>query len=406
MQLDDLAIEPISQALANQKIDVVVTGSIGAVEAVRFIRALRRLGAEIYPSLSEGAKLFTTESALSWAAANPVQSNFSGSVTHLATRDACLIAPCSADFAAKIAAGICDQACLALVASYLGQKKPVFLLPNMHNSLYNSPFFQNALSKLAENGVSIINSREEEGKQKFPEPKFLADQFAHAMNRKKFNSNSSAAVIMGSTRAYIDDVRYISNYSSGRLGCLITDELYRQGILTKVVCGPAKFMPLNYNSLVNVETHEELKTQSIKAAEESDSVIMLASVLDFVPEKKISGKVSSHSDFNNISLKKTEKILPLLKPKRGIKIGFKLESLGNEAAMVEIARSYLEKYQLNYLVYNYLKDVSAENHRAQIFYLDEKKSLLNKEIDGKAKLATTIAELLVKLLKNNRNRNS
>lgn len=88
-----------------------------------------------------------------------------------------------------------------------------------------------------------------------------------------------------------------------------------------------------------------------------------------------------------------------MKPKRGIKIGFKLESLGNEAAMVEIARSYLEKYQLNYLVYNYLKDVSAENHRAQIFYLDEKKTLLNKENNRKAKLATTIAELLVMLTK-------
>ncbi|MBP9708011.1 MAG: hypothetical protein KBD78_10220 [Oligoflexales bacterium] len=400
MQLDDLAIKPISQALANQKIDVVVTGSIGAVEAVRFIRALRRLGAEVFPCISEGARLFTTETALSWAAANPVQSNFSGTVTHLATRDACIIAPCSADFAGKIAAGLCDQVSLALVASYLGQKKPVLLLPNMHNSLYNSPFIQIALGKLAENGVTVINSREEEDKQKFPDPKILADQLAHVINRKKFiSTNSSAAVIMGSTRAYIDDVRYISNYSSGRLGCLITDELYRQGVFTKVVCGPAKFMPLNYNSLVNVETHEELKTQSIKAALESDSVIMLASVLDFVPDRKISGKVSSQSDFNNISLKKTEKILPLLKPKRGFKIGFKLESLSDAAKMAEIAHNYLDKNDLNFLVYNYLKDVSAENHRAQIFYFDETKKLLNKEIDGKAKLAATIAELLVSLLK-------
>ena len=92
----DLLVNLSSDALAGKLIDVVVSGSIGAVESVRFIRSLRRLGAEVQPWLTKGGSMFTTETALSWAAARPCRMSFEGTASHISMGDACVIAPASA----------------------------------------------------------------------------------------------------------------------------------------------------------------------------------------------------------------------------------------------------------------------------------------------------------------------
>ena len=126
-------------------IDLVVGGSIGAVESVRFVRALRRLGADIRVIMSPGAKLFTTKDALEWASNNPVVDAFTGFAPHIATRDLLLICPASASLIGKLAQGICDSPATTLAQSYMGMRKPIQLLPNMHNSLAESPVVSNNL---------------------------------------------------------------------------------------------------------------------------------------------------------------------------------------------------------------------------------------------------------------------
>ena len=160
---------------------------------------------------------------------------------------------------------------------------------------------------------------------------------------------------MGTTKGFIDDVRYISNYSSGGLGTAISEELYRWGFSTEVVCGPCEIKPKSFSNMIHVETNEQMLEACQKSlAGNNSALVMLASVLDFVPEKKLSGKLSSSEELR-VDFKKTDKIIAQLQPSSGLKVGFKLESELPLEKASSIAKSYMTKYSLSYMVLNQLK---------------------------------------------------
>ncbi|SMF55314.1 phosphopantothenoylcysteine decarboxylase [Pseudobacteriovorax antillogorgiicola] len=389
MASSDLTVERISDALLGKHIDVIVSGSIGAVESTRFVRSLRRLGARVTPWLTEGAKQFTTNTALSWASAEKVVESFSGDASHIGLADACVIAPASANIIAKIARGITDTPASALVASYLGQGKPVMFIPNMHESLSHSPFVKSNTEKI-EAYCTKLQPRMEEGKLKFPEPAVLADQIAHSLN--SVAGMFPAMVAMGTTRGYIDDVRYISNYSSGALGSKIAEELYRQGLTTYVVAGPSPIRPKAYSKLIEVDTNDSLERTSLQLVEEEKAAVVFASsVLDFIPDQKQDGKIKSSEDLQ-VSFVKTDKIIAKLKPEHGIKVGFKLEADLDEAKAKAIATDYMEKYSLSLMVLNSLKEVTATAHKAYIVSRNDKGDLQWTQKDGKQQIAAMIAK--------------
>ena len=390
MTSSDLQVNSISESLLGKSIDVVITGSIGSVEAVRFLRSLRRLGADVHPWLSKGAKLFTTETAVSWAAARPVTTNFSGTASHIALHDACIVSPASANFISKISNGITDTPESALVASYLGQGKPVLVMPNMHDSLIQAPAVAENLQKISQ-WTHILQPRQEEGKQKFPEPKELADQVSHVLNKP---IKTKVVVCMGTTKGFIDDVRYISNYSSGGLGTAISEELYRWGFTTDVVCGPCEIKPKSFSKMIQVETNEQMLEACQKALVGNSALVMLASVLDFVPEKKLSGKLSSSEELK-VEFKKTDKIISQLQPSSGLKVGFKLEAELPLEKASSIAKSYMTKYSLSYMVLNQLSLVSNNRHTAYLF--DESGY---EECSGKNTIAAKITTHFKKRLSN------
>ncbi len=363
MASNDLHVSQISAALRARSLDLVVSGSIGAVESVRFIRALRRLGAEVHPWLTQGGSLFTTETALSWAAARPTRTRFEGEASHIAQYDACVIAPASASMIGKIANGLTDTPATALVASYLGQNKPVILVPNMHDSLLHSPMVAANLQKIS-SFCTILAAREEEGKQKFPDPKQLADRIAHLLNQ---DHGRKLLITMGTTRGPIDDVRYISNYSSGALGTHISEEFYRYGHRVHVVAGPCPVRPTSYSTLMSVTTNDEmLKAVQTVAAAGIDGAVFAASVLDFVPRERLSGKVRSRDELK-VDFVRTPKIIAEVKQSLAFKVGFKLEVAANAHERDAIVGDYLKKYQLSHLVYNQLQDVNQSEHAALVF---------------------------------------
>lgn len=373
----DLHVKLSSDALAGKTIDVIVSGSIGAVESVRFLRALRRIGAEVQPWLTQGGSLFTTETALSWAAAKPCRMAFEGSASHISLGDACIIAPASASMLAKIASGTTDTPASALIASYLGMKKPVYIVANMHDSMFESPFVQENFKKVRKY-CQVLEARKEEGKQKFPEPAVLADEIAHRFNRR----DEQILITMGTTRGYIDDVRYISNYSSGALGSHIAEEFYRQGFETSVVQGPCPIKPKVYTRLIPVETNEQMGKAVLEIEESGiQGAVFAASVLDFVPTEKKSGKIRS-SESLQVNFQATPKIISSVTTPLRFKVGFKLESA---PASTELAQLYLSKYNLTHLVMNQLQNVSAQSHLADIWRPEKGPS---RDIEGKAKIAS------------------
>lgn len=364
--LSDLSVEVVSSALEGVEIDVVVTGSIAAVESVRFIRALRRLGASVQPWASKGAQRFVTVDSLSWAANRKCISEFSGDISHIATKQVCLVIPASASFLSKLVGGISDSPGLALVHSQLGRNQQVMFLPSMHQSLSDSPFVAANIECLSKRAI-MLQPRVEEGKCKFPEPASLADQVAHRINEKKYAGYSSL-VVMGTTRGYIDDVRYVSNYSSGKLGSRISEELYRNGLKTNVISGPVQVEPNVYSDLVRVRTNKEMQ-EAISAAEPYDSAIMLASVLDFEPDKHVEGKIRSQDQAGlNLTLKRSEKLIAGINPRGRVKVGFKLESSsGTTAEIQKIAKSYLHKYKLSMLIVNDMMHLQEGQYQASAF---------------------------------------
>ena len=363
MASNDLHVSQTSEALKARTLDVIISGSIGAVESVRFLRALRRLGAEVHPWLTHGGALFTTETALSWAAAHPTRTRFEGDASHIASYDACIIAPASANIIGKIAQGLTDSPATALVASYLGQKKPVILVPNMHDSLMQSPMVAFNLQKISA-FCTVLTAREEEGKQKFPDPKQLADQVAHLLNQAQ---SRKFLITMGTTRGPIDDIRYISNYSSGALGSHIVEEFYRYGHRVHVVAGPCPVRPACFSTCTDVVTNEAMMdaVRSIAGAG-IDGAIFAASVLDFVPNQKQAGKVRS-TDELKVDFVRTPKIIAEVNQNLAFKVGFKLEVAANTHEREAIVKDYLQKYRLSHLVYNQLQDVSQTDHTAVVF---------------------------------------
>lgn len=384
--LADLQVVPISEALAGRRVDVVVCGSIGAVESVRFVRALRRLGAEVTVWLTKGGAAFVTPTALAWASARPVREGFAGDVSHLATGDAVVVAPASAAMIARIAQGLTDTAAAALVQSYLGQAKPVLVLPNMHESLAAAPAVRRNFDLLPGMGVAVLGAREEEGKRKFPDPATLADLCAHKLNGHR--RDERVLITMGTTRGYLDDVRYVSNYSSGALGTLVAEELYRRGLSTFVVCGPAKIEPRVATRHVAVETNDEM-AEAVQKAQASgvDAAVLAASVLDFVPKARAAGKISSSAhETLTIELTRAAKIIASVRPTGGVKVGFKLEPALDAARVAELSKRYVGDYGLSLMVLNVLADVGPSKHVAQLVENGAVRS-----VSGKAEVALAIA---------------
>jgi len=367
MTISDLHVERESDALSGLTLDVVVSGSIGAVESVRFIRALRRLGAKVVPWLTRGGAQFVTETALSWAADHPVRVGFNGTESHLAQNDGLIIAPASASLIGKIVHGITDSPAAAVATSYLGRDLPVIVLPNMHDSLASAKAVMRNVEMLHGLGARMIPAREEEGKRKFPDPEVAAAIAAHQINFKR-RSGSQILVTMGTTRGYLDDVRYVSNYSSGGLGTLIAEDLYRHGHLTHVVAGPSLVRPKVAETLQLVDTNDEMAKAIAKAMSHPiDAAIVAASVLDYVPAERAKGKIKSGSDNLTVSFVNTPKLIGTIHPSKPVKVGFKLEAQLDLKEADAIARDYMKRYDLSFFVLNGLRDVSLTSHKAIVF---------------------------------------
>ncbi|MCX6118296.1 MAG: hypothetical protein NT027_12195 [Proteobacteria bacterium] len=387
--VDDLNVEPISDSLVGKTFDVVVSGSIASVESVRFIRSLRRLGATVQPWLTQGGAQFITPLALEWASANKCLTNFSGTHSHICTSDGVIVSPASSNMINRLAKGYTDTPASALIASALGQQKPVFILPAMHDSLSAAPSYQENIVKIETwKNVHILSARLEEGKRKFPEPHILADQISHlALTQSR--PKTDILVTLGTNRGYIDDVRYLSNYSSGKLGSLIAEELFRNGFRTHVIAGPSQFRPSNATKLTETISFQDMMN-AVTGVNESSllGAVFTASVLDYQPDKKLVGKTKSGQSSLHIELVPTEKIISKVTLPGKIKIGFKLETELNLNRASDIAKDYCSKYNLSALICNELSQVDSTRHFAWAIAADGQQT----ELPSKAMIAKWITK--------------
>ena len=341
--------------LNDKKIILGVTGSISAVESVRLIHELRRHGAEVFPVITESAKRIIHPYSLEYASGNRVVEELTGAIEHVRLvedSDLFLIAPSTANTISKISLGIDDSTVTSVFSNALG-KIPIVVVPAMHINMYTNPIIRKNIDVLKSFGVIFLDPLIDEEKAKIADYLSITAEVIRALNTQL--KGKKVFIIGGSSYENIDDVRVISNNSTGETSIDIATMAYYMGADVDLLLGNVSVeVPpfLDYEKFTNIDSLVG-KIDSIK---KSDAVIVPAALSDFTTEK-IDGKISTERPFS-IKLKPTPKFLKKLREKyKGVLVGFKAEYGVSKDELIERARRRMSEYSLDMVVANDLKDV-------------------------------------------------
>ena len=354
--------------LKGKKIVLGITGSIAAYKACFIIRLLVKQGAEVQVVITPAGKEFITPLTLSTLTRKPVVSEFffgrdgtwNSHVDLGLWADAMLIAPCTASTLGKMANGIADN---MLITTYLSMKAPVFIAPAMDLDMYAHPSTQANMEKLISYGNHIIEPQSGflasglEGKGRMEEPERIVEALDAALSPNHQRLNGKRILITaGPTYEKIDPVRFIGNYSSGKMGFALAEECARQGADVTLIAGPVA-LKTSYANIhrIDVESCEEMYEAAISEFPKSDAAILCAAVADFRPATIAEQKIKREGDELLIRLQPTHDIasrLGQMKTDRQVLVGFALETNDEEAN----ARMKLGKKNLDFIVLNSLKN--------------------------------------------------
>ncbi len=349
--------------LNGKKIVFGITGSIAAYKSCLVIRKLIKQGAQVQVVITPAGKEFITPITLSALTNKPVISEFFSQRdgtwhSHVdlgVWADAMLIAPCTASTIGKMANGIADN---MLITTYLSMKAPVFIAPAMDLDMYAHPSTQQNLEKLRSYGNIIIEPQSGflasglEGKGRMEEPDLIAQTLDEYFERNKTDLVGKKIMITaGPTYERIDPVRFIGNFSSGKMGFALAEECRKRGAEVILISGPVSLGCSRKIRRINVESSQEMYEASVKEYETCDVAILCAAVSDFRPETFELEKIKRRNDNMQIFLCPTKDIAAELgRTKRDdqILIGFALETNDEETN----AKEKLESKNFDFIVMN------------------------------------------------------
>ena len=356
--------------LKGKHIVVGITGSIAAYKACTLIRTFIKKGAEVQVVITPAGKEFITPVTLSTLTSKPVVSEFfsrrDGSWhSHVDLglwADAMVIAPATASTIGKMAHGIADN---MLLTTYLSMKAPVFIAPAMDLDMYAHPATQHNLDIIRSFGNHIIEPAEGElashltGKGRMEEPERIAEIIEAFFTTRQDLDGKHVLITAGPTYERIDPVRFIGNYSSGKMGFALAEECAARGARVTLVAGPVQ-MQAHHPAIqrVNVETAAEMLKASLEAFSSADAAILCAAVADFTPDQAASSKIKRERGEQTLHLIPTQDIAATLgaakRPGQRV-VGFALETDNEESH----AREKLVCKHLDFIVLNSLRDAGA-----------------------------------------------
>ena len=348
--------------IAGKKIVLGITGSIAAYKACLIIRGLVKRGAEVQVVITPAGKEFITPVTLSALTHKPVISEFfsqrDGSWhSHVDLglwADAMLIAPCTASTLGKMAHGIADN---MLITTYLSMKAPVFIAPAMDLDMYNHPATQENLRTLIGYGNHVIEpgcgflASGLEGKGRMEEPEKIIQALEDFFQAQQDLKGKKILITAGPTYEKIDPVRFIGNYSSGKMGFALAEECAKRGAEVTLIAGPVALSCSSSIHRVNVESCQEMYNASIEAFPLQDAAILCAAVADFKPATTADRKIKRGEDGLRLQLEPTQDIAASLgKMKREGQrlVAFALETDHEESN----AESKLKKKNADFVVLN------------------------------------------------------
>lgn len=346
-----------------------ITGSIAAYKACQLIRLFVKAGAEVQVVITPAGKEFITPVTLSALSSNPVISEFfaqrDGSWhSHVDLgqwADVMVIAPATASSIGKMANGIADN---MLITTYLSMKAPVFVAPAMDLDMFAHPSTQQNLDRLRSFGNHIIEPASGElashlvGKGRMEEPEVIFDYIARFFAQQQ-GPKRRVLITAGPTYEKIDPVRFIGNYSSGKMGYALAEECAKRGWEVELVSGPTKLEVKHPNiRRTDVESAAEMYEATTALFPSCNAAIMCAAVADFTVDAVAAEKIKRGESGLELNLVPTRDIAAALGAQKRADqrlVGFALETV-NELAH---AQEKLRRKQLDFIVLNSLNDDGA-----------------------------------------------
>lgn len=394
--------------LQGKHIILGITGSIAAYKAAYLLRGLVKEGAEVQVVMTPAAKEFITPVTMSALSGKPVASEFFSAndgtwhshVDMGLWADLMLIAPATTATIGKMARGISDN---LLITTYLSAKCKVMVAPAMDLDMFQHPANTANIEILRSYGNIIIEPGEGalasglHGKGRMEEPDNIIEEIVRFFNQKKKLLNKHFLVTAGPTYEKIDPVRFIGNYSSGKMGYAIANELAGEGARVTLVSGPVNIKNVNPEiKVISVESAGQMYDNCVSVFANVDGAVMCAAVADFTPEEVAKQKVKRGKEDLVIKLKPTKDIageLGRLKTDKQILVGFALET--NDE--LSNALSKLQRKNLDFIVLNSMNDQGAGFgvDTNKITMIDKNNNQAFFELKSKTEVASDIVARIV-----------
>ena len=346
-----------------------VTGSIAAYKAAFLVRLLIKRGAEVQVVMTAAAKEFITPLTLSTLTRKPVVSEFfdrrdgswNSHVDLGQWADAMLIAPCTAATLGKMASGVADN---MLATTYFSMKAPVFIAPAMDLDMYRHPVTQRNIETLTSIGNIFIEPASGElasqliGKGRMQEPEVIVSALEDYFSKQSQLSKKKVLITAGPTYEAIDPVRFIGNWSTGKMGFALAEECAARGADVTLIAGPVNLKTVNPGiKRIDVTSAHQMYEAAIKHFPDSDAAILCAAVADFTPVETADNKIKRKGEIT-LTLKPTDDIaasLGAIKRPNQRMVGFALET-NDEFSN---AQDKLQRKNLDFIVLNSLRDEGA-----------------------------------------------
>ena len=398
--------------LKGKHIILGITGGIAAYKCATLTRLLVKAGAEVQVIMTPNAKQFIQPLTLSTLSGKPVISEFFTANTgqwnsHVDLglwADALIIAPATASTIGKMANGVADN---MLVTTYLSAKAPVFVAPAMDLDMMRHPSTVRNLELLRSYGNHIIEPAEGElashliGKGRMEEPENILKALDRFFAAKEDLKGKRVLITAGPTVEKIDPVRYISNFSSGKMGFALAEECASRGAEVTLVAGPVTLKTPEGNiERIDVTTAVEMHDAVMKSLPESDAVILCAAVADYrvenVADSKIKREKTQSPVIQLIPNPDIARAVGQAKRPDQVTVGFALET-DNEQAN---AQGKLERKNLNFIVMNSLRDKNAgfQVDTNKITIITDRGETIEGECKSKRDVARDITDVLYKYL--------
>lgn len=355
--------------LTGKNIILGICGGIAAYKTPHLVRLLTKSGANVRVLATASALKFVSELSLATVSKAPVLSDMftadrsgeSDRTLHITLgewADAMVIAPATANTIARLSAGMCDDM-LSVCFIALRPDKPVLLVPAMDGYMYESPSVRRNLSVLATQGCRILEPESGElasgqcGLGRMPKPETIVEELAGMLlpSPDSLLKGRTVLVTAGPTREKIDDVRFLSNYSSGKMGFAIAAAAAKRGAVVRLVTGPVSLDTPAGVERINVESAVEMMEASSRFFSDCDIFIGAAAVADYRPETPVEGKLKKNDPTMDIRMVKNPDIIAEFSSGRThvqLAVGFALETAGG----IGYAKEKLENKKLDLIAFN------------------------------------------------------